>query len=483
MCKRSIQTLVLFLCLIVGFSAGAQEKEGKAVGKKQQKTSGTEALGWRLGVQSYSFNQFTFFDAVDKSASMGMNMIEAYPGQRISKDFEGDMDYKMDEAARKKVREKLASAKIKLVNFGVVGAGSEEEWRALFQFAKDMGIETIVSEPDEKDADFLEKLCDEFQINLAIHNHPKPSHYWNPDTVLKFVEGRSKRMGACADTGHWARSGLVPLECVKKLKGRVISSHLKDLNVASDKGHDVPWGAGACNIAGVLAELKRQGYKGTFSAEYEYNWENSVPEITLCAQYFRLAASALADEGYKPLLKEDLSDAVMEKGGWAFENGVLTSKGKGDVWTKARYGDFALDLEFKCAAETNSGVFLRCASIENWLHSSIEVQILQPWLGDQPRENCGGVFDCLGPGKKMIKPAGGWNHYLIIAKANRIYVVFNGEQVLNMDLDQWTEAHKNPDGTPNKFDNAYKDMAREGCIGLQYHGQPISFRNLKVKPL
>jgi hypothetical protein len=52
-----------------------------------------------------------------------------------------------------------------------------------------------------------------------------------------------------------------------------------------------------------------------------------------------------------------------------------------------------------------------------------------------------------------------------------------------MDLDQWTEAHKNPDGTPNKFDNAYKDMAREGCIGLQYHGQPISFRNLKVKPL
>jgi sugar phosphate isomerase/epimerase len=393
------------------------------------------------------------------------------------------MDYKMDEATRKKVQEKLASVKIKLVNFGVVGAGSEADWRALFQFAKDMGIETIVSEPDEKEADFLEKLCDEFQINLAIHNHPKPSPYWNPDTVLKFVEGRSKRMGACADTGHWARSGLVPLECVKKLKGRVISSHLKDLNVASAKGHDVPWGTGACNVAGILAELKRQGYRGTFSAEYEYNWENSVPEITLCAQYFHLVAAALADEGYKPLLKKDLSDAVVEKGGWAFENGVLTAKGKGDVWTKTRYGDFALDLEFKCAAETNSGVFLRCASIENWLHTAIEVQILQPWLGDQPRENCGGVFDCLGPSKKMIKPAGEWNHYLIIAKANRIYVVFNGEQVLNMDLDQWTEAHKNPDGTPNKFDNAYKDMAREGCIGLQYHGQPISFRNLRIKPL
>ena len=83
----------------------------------------------------------------------------------------------------------------------------------------------------------------------------------------------------------------------------------------------------------------------------------------------------------------------------------------------------------------------------------------------------------------MVKPAGQWNRYTITCKANKIYVILNGEQIIDMDLDLWTEAGKNPDGTPNKFKMAYKDMAREGHIGFQYHGQPIWFRNIRIKPL
>ena len=81
------------------------------------------------------------------------------------------------------------------------------------------------------------------------------------------------------------------------------------------------------------------------------------------------------------------------------------------------------------------------------------------------------------------KAPGEWNRYLIIAKANWIYVILNGEHVLSMDLDQWPEAHKNADGTKNKFKYPYKELEREGHIGFQYHGNPIWFRNLKVKPL
>jgi sugar phosphate isomerase/epimerase len=506
MCKRTILTLAFVVCLAVGFSVFAQEKPAKKAKdsaqtkpakkaaktgqrmdskKTQQTATDAEGLAWRVGVQCWSFNKFTFFESVDKAASMGMKVIEAFPGQKISADGDAVMDPKMDDATRQKVRDKLKAAGIQMVAFGVVGGGSEAEWREIFQFAKSMGVEVLTSEPAEDQMAMLDKLCAEFKIAIAIHNHPKQfgAHYWNPDTVLKAVEGRSKWIGACADTGHWARSGLVPLECVKKLKGRITHFHLKDLNVASPDGHDVPWGSGMCDIGGILAELKQQGYKGAFCAEYEYNWDNSVPEITQCADYFRTVAAALADGGYEPLLKNDLSNTVMEEGGWVFENGVLTPKGKGEIWTKENYGDFALQLDFKCEAETNSGVFLRCSSIENWLDSCIEVQILQPWLADALRENCGGIFDCLAPSKKMVKEAGEWNHYLIIAKANWIYVILNGEQITAMNLDLWTEAHKNPDGTPNKFANAYKDMARAGCIGLQYHGHPIWFRDLKIKKL
>ena len=122
-----------------------------------------------------------------------------------------------------------------------------------------MGIETLVTESNEKDFPMLGKLCDEFKINIALHNHPKDSHYWNPDMVLKGIEGQSKRIGSCSDTGHWVRSGLNPVECLKKLDGHVISLHFKDLV----DGHDAPWGTGKSDVKGQMAELKRQGFRAS----------------------------------------------------------------------------------------------------------------------------------------------------------------------------------------------------------------------------
>ena len=127
-------------------------------------------------------------------------------------------------------------------------------------------------------------------------------------------------------------------------------------------------------------------------------------------------------------------------------------------------------------------MFLRCASIEDWLNTAIEVQIAQQ-KQSKPAEDCGGLFDVQAPAKNLVKKAGEWNHYTILAKGSQIVVVLNGTQVVNADLDKWTEAGKNPDGAKNKFKYAYKDMARVGHLGLQYHGTPISFRNLKVKAL
>lgn len=198
----------------------------------------------------------------------------------------------------------------------------------------------------------------------------------------------------------------------------------------------------------------------------------------------QLVQEALNPEGYKALFLPRLSNAIMEDGGWAWEGDELVAQGKGDIWTKERYGDFALDLEFKCAPDTNSGVFIRTDDIERWLHTAIEVQILQPNDDyENPRHHCGGIFDCLTPSQQMVKAPGEWNDYTIIAEKNMIYVILNGVMVTEMNLDLWTEPHKNPDGTKNKFRYAYKDMAREGHIGLQYHGHPIAFRNLKIKPL
>ena len=445
--------------------------------------------GWRLGVQAWTFNRFTFYEAVDKTASLGLDWIEAYPhGQKLSKDKPDIIfGHNMPEQIKQEVKQKLKDAGIKLVNYGVANLPNDEkQCRKVFDFAKEMGIETIVSEPPAEAFDMLDKLCQEYKIKVAIHNHPKPSGYWNPDTVLKVCEGRSKWIGACADTGHWMRSGLNPLEVLKKLEGRIISLHLKDINeFGNPKAHDVIWGTGVGDVKAMLAELNRQNFKGVFSIEYEHNWEKSLPEIRQCVAYFNKVAGELKPTGWRDLLAEDLSNCVYKPGSWAMEDGVLICKGGGDIWTKEKFGDFVLDLEFKTDSESNSGVFFRTGDIADFVQTGIEVQILDYAGSDEAKSKgaCGAIYDCQGPSKEMVKKTGEWNHYTITCKANKIYVVFNGEQIIEMDLDLWTEAHKNPDGTKNKFKTAFKDMPRVGHIGLQDHDDPVWFRNIKIKPL
>ncbi len=249
---------------------------------------------WRLAIQAWTFRKFTFFEAVDKTASLGLEYIEAYPSQKISSEI--DLTFAdITPVAKQKVKRKLAQAGVKLVNYGVVGLPNDQAGcRAVFDFARDMGIETIVSEPLPEAFDLIEKLCEEYRIKVAVHNHPKPSRYWNPDTVLEVCRGRGKWIGSCADTGHWMRSGLNPVEALRKLEGRIISLHFKDLNeFGVRRAHDVPWGSGKGDVKAMLAELDRQNFSGVFSVEYEYNWENSVPQIRQSLEYFKKIAKEL----------------------------------------------------------------------------------------------------------------------------------------------------------------------------------------------
>lgn len=265
-----------------------------------------EAMGWRLGCQAYSFNKFTFYEAVANVKALGLNVIEAYPGQTLSKEKPDlKFDHSMSKELQNEVLEHLKAAGIKLVNYGVVGLGeTEADQRKVFDFAKAMGIETIVAEPTPEQLPGIDKLAQEYGINVALHNHPEPSRYWNPDTVLEACKGLSNRIGACADTGHWMRSGIDPVEATRKLEKRIISFHFKDLNAFGTKGeeaHDVPWGTGLVNARAVLAELQRQGFKGVFSIEYEYKWENSLPDIAHSVVNFNTIAANLAElQGPKP---------------------------------------------------------------------------------------------------------------------------------------------------------------------------------------
>ena len=269
---------------------------GLAAAEPREGTGNADRLGWRLGCQAYTFNRFTFFEAVDKVASLGLRIIEAYPGQKLSsEDPDARMDDGMSARARSELRQRLAEAKVRLTSYGVVGLSRDlAATRRVFEFAKDMEIETIVSEPAPDAMEMIDRLCSEFHINVAVHNHPQPSRYWNPDAVLAACKAQSKRVGACADTGNWMRSGLKPVDSLKRLDGRLLTVHLHDLDRFGSGAHDVPWGTGDADIRAVLAEFRRQAFKGVILVEYEHHWLDSLPEIAQSIQYFNRIAGELS---------------------------------------------------------------------------------------------------------------------------------------------------------------------------------------------
>ena len=259
-------------------------------------TSSADKLGWQLAVHSYTFRKFSIDDAIAKTAALGVHYMSISGSVNlVGTNSVGTTT--LSEQDQQDLLAKLKAAGIapKFVNMGVVQLPPDEaKSRKIFEFAKKFGIDTLVAEPATNALDTVEKLCKEYNIKVAIHDHPKGhSIYWNPESVLAAIQGRTPLMGACADVGHWMRSGLDPVECLKKLDGHIICLHFKDLNEMGPAAHDVPWGTGIGQTKALMQELKRQNFHGAFCVEYEYHWETSQPEIAQCVKFFNATCDEL----------------------------------------------------------------------------------------------------------------------------------------------------------------------------------------------
>lgn len=241
--------------------------------------------GLAIGCQAYSFKEFSAFEAIAKTKEAGGKIIEFFPGQKLRPDSAKDEVVSHNSSAEV-TSALLAECKrqgIHPVNYGVVAAKNPQEVQKIMAFAKQMGLYGVCTESTEQVAAW-ESAAKEFDIKVAFHEHggsmSKPDYkVWNPLYILGVVESRDPRVGACADLGHWCTSDLKPIECLRILKGRVISVHLKDKSEMGPKGVVVPAGKGVVDVAACLAELKKQGFKGHFSIEHENDWKDSVPKI------------------------------------------------------------------------------------------------------------------------------------------------------------------------------------------------------------
>jgi sugar phosphate isomerase/epimerase len=209
--------LLLFTCLaaLLFFGACNNQSSDKVVvtpaGDSTDVTS-----NWKLGVQMWTFRMFSQTDALAKADSAGLQFIEAFLGQALESNGKDTFGIKMSEAGRQKLKALLHN--IKMVAMGVTTPKSREEWIKTFDLAKEFGLSYITSEPIKTQWDIADSLAGVYNIKIAIHDHPKPNPYWHPDSVLAAINGHAN-IGACADIGHWARSGLNIVDCLKNWKG------------------------------------------------------------------------------------------------------------------------------------------------------------------------------------------------------------------------------------------------------------------------
>jgi sugar phosphate isomerase/epimerase len=257
-----------------------------------------EKLGWRLGIEAYTFHKFTFFEAIDKTAQLGLPYIGGLSFQKVSNQIAKNFDPQLSDDELRAIRLKLDAAGLRLLTYYIHDLPKEEDaCRRIFDFGRKMGIETFLSEPKPEALDTIERLCDEYGINVGLHNHDAKAspHYWHPEKIAKLCQGRSRRLGACGDVGYWLRSGIDPVEAVRTLKGRLITLQMHDLHALGPEGHDVPWGTGVGQSARLLEELHALGVRPTMiGLEYSYHWFESMPEIARSIEFYYQTAPRLA---------------------------------------------------------------------------------------------------------------------------------------------------------------------------------------------
>lgn len=287
-CFHLFQLLILSLIILSCSNNGTGNiGNSDTANVKANDQASNAAANWNMGIALYSFNLFPFSVAVDKADSAGVRFVEGFSFHALKGDFKDTTMADLSVYGIMKMKRILDAKGIKMRSMYVAGGKDAEDWKRYFEMAKTLGMEFLVCEPKKEHWDLLDSLGEIYKVKIAIHEHAKGSSmYWHPDSVLAAIKGH-KNIGACADIGHWVRSGLDPVKCLNQLKGHIIGIHLKDIAELNNlKGEDVIIGKGVINFPAVVNELKAQNFKGMVYVECEHKMDNNVADVIESIQYF-----------------------------------------------------------------------------------------------------------------------------------------------------------------------------------------------------
>lgn len=231
-----------------------------------------QSFVFRIGMESYSLRNFDLDRTLACYKELGLAFAEIYADKH--------MPFTADEEKQKAYKAKLGASGLTVWGFWCGNIPKDpEKSRTKFAFARAMGAKLLVGDPDPDSFDALEGLTKEYGVRFALHNHGPKSRYDKIGDVAKALEGRSDRIGHCADTGHWVRSGEDPAAAIRTFGARVLGVHLKD---ASAPNVYKILGQGKLDLVGTLRALKEVKFDGCLALEYEEKPDSPMEDIKSC---------------------------------------------------------------------------------------------------------------------------------------------------------------------------------------------------------
>jgi sugar phosphate isomerase/epimerase len=226
--------------------------------------------GLKMGIASYSFRGLKLEDCIKAIQRLDLHYVSIK-----------DIHLKLTSSTleRKLVAQKFRDVGITPLSCGVIYYKNDEaQVRNIFEYARDIGVPTIVAGPDPDALDLTDKFVKEFDIRIAIHNHgPTDKHYRTPTDTWNAVKDHDPRIGLCMDVGHTARVGADPAQDIRRYKDRLYDMHWKDVNEKSPKGKEVEVGRGVLDIPGMLHAVLDIKYAGHLGLEHEKDAKDPIP--------------------------------------------------------------------------------------------------------------------------------------------------------------------------------------------------------------
>lgn len=284
-----------------------------------------EKLGWKVGVQFYTFHKYTFFEGIDLTKALGLHYIEGTMGMRISPESDEKMWVNISQEWKDKIKKRLNDAGVKSISVYAWMNGSGDGFEDLVKFCKEMGF-TIITDPKRTDnggkpVEFYEEILKKYGVTMAFTNHPKGAAYWNPDFTVADTKERSQHIGASLDLGHQLRGGFDTYEVAKKYIeiGKMYHFHMRDVNEIGPHGLDVSCGDGKGRLKEIYQMMFDKKIKPLMMLEYEHDFDNPMPYLIKSVNWINKVCGEMIEADHQKkqtgaLIQLPASEAISSEG-------------------------------------------------------------------------------------------------------------------------------------------------------------------------